>query len=273
MWRQGTVAGREEQQDGRAWRRKAGWLGILDPFPAVLFVFFLLVRSPQSRQVHLGPYFERKFSLVFLVCNSGWLWDANQGAGWLEPHSTFGTGFSSCQVSTVLLYHGNSLHVVFDSAIQTKHSLFMWRRKGSSYEPLAENDHTVIQPVQLLSHTSAPLHPGYRDHRGKACKWEAHHSCTNVHQDSHLKAEGMSSRCWFGKSRNMRVDLQVDVVFQWIYPNSRIQGQMQQMILNLDSELCNVCSYSQLVLILISLHFMSFPENYTFGNCGEAILF
>lgn len=71
------------------------------------------------------------------------MWDADQGAGWLEPHSVFSTGFSSCQVSAVPLYHGNRLHVAFDSAAQTKHSLFTQRRKVSSYEPLAENDHMV----------------------------------------------------------------------------------------------------------------------------------
>lgn len=169
--------------------RLAGW-GSWALFQQFCF-FFRCWLGPHRADRYIwapfhGPCFKRKFSLVFLVCSSRWLWFANQGAVWLEPHSTFGSGFSSCQVSAVPLYHGNSLHVVFDSAIQIKHSLSMWRRKASSYEPLAENDHTVIQPVQLPSHTSAPLHPGYRDHKGKASKWETHHSCTYMYTRIHI---------------------------------------------------------------------------------------
>lgn len=70
----------------------------------------------------------------------------------------------------------------------------------------------------------------------------------------------------------MRVDLQIGVALQWIYSNSYNKtGDAEFGFWTPNT--CNVCSYSDSVLILIPLHFMSFPENDTFGNIGEAILF
>lgn len=53
------------------------------------------------RSAHLSVVFlfERKISLIFLVCSSRRLCHADQGAGLLDVHSIFGTVFFSCQVS------------------------------------------------------------------------------------------------------------------------------------------------------------------------------
>lgn len=121
---------------------------------------FLLIRTSQSSwwlwpPFHNPQVWKKKVPNLHVlpVTNSSWLWDTNQGADWLEPRSIFDTNSHSCQTTVDLLCHGNCLHVACDSALLTKHSLSEGRRKVSSYEPLAENDHMVQCLQQFPSHT------------------------------------------------------------------------------------------------------------------------
>lgn len=199
-----------------------------------LFFFTCLIRSPRSRQVHLGsfPWSSALKKIltslpglqqwVVVGCKPGCrlVGAAQHIWPWLLLLSSFCSPTIPWEWPACSLWFCSTNKALFIHA--EKESELIWATGWEwSYG---------LMPVELPSHTAAPLHPGHRDHRGQASKWETHHSCGSLYTRIHFWS-------WFGKRRNVKVDIQVDVVLQWIYPSSYIQGQMEQMNLNLDSEL------------------------------------
>lgn len=154
------------------------------------FFFTCLIRSPQSRQVHLGsfPWSSALKKIltslpglqqwVVVGCKPGCrlVGAAQHIWPWLLLLSSFCSPTIPWERPACSLWFCSTDKALFIHA--EKESELIWATGWErSYG---------LMPVELPSHTAAPLHPGHRDHRGQASKWETHHSCGSMYTRIHF---------------------------------------------------------------------------------------